>query len=129
MLWEISGFTCLQEAKKQGQTQKAEDKDAAKMHDGAKEIAVYAMRNVAAMLPQLRTIVRDRSTNTETEEFKQMSSLKRANLNNAIMRLDAIQSVADDCLSSKSQDVEFTKDTVKEAVKITEAFLKGRCHR
>ena len=129
MLWEISGFTCLQDAKRQGRTQKPEEKKAAKKQDGEKEIAVYALRNVAAMLPQLRTIVRDRSTDTETEEFKQMPVLKRTSLNNAIMRLDAIQSVADDCLSSKSKDVEFTKDTVKEAVKIAEAFLKGRCHR
>ncbi len=137
MLWEISGFTCLQDAEKQARKERrhsdnaqlAEEKDAAKQHERAKEIARYAMNNVAAMLPELRTTIRDRSTKTETEEFKQMPPLKRANLNNAIMRLDAIKSVAEDCLSSKSKDVEFSKDTVKEAVKIAEAFLKGRCHR
>ena len=117
MLWEISGFTCLQDAKRQGRTRSPEEKKAAKKQDGERKIAVYALMNVAAKLPQLRSIVRDRSTDTETEEFKQMPRLKRANLNNAIMRLDAIQSIADDCLSSKSKDVEFTKESVKEIVK------------
>ena len=46
-------------------------------------------------------------------------------MKNALMQLEAIQTIANDCLSSNRKDVEFTKESVKETVKKAEDLLKG----
>ena len=82
------------------------------------------MSKIAPVLTELRPKILDNSTNEETEEFKKMTFLTKGNMKNALMGLEAIQTIANDCLSSKIKDAEFTKESVKEIFKKAEDVLK-----
>ena len=77
------------------------------------------------MLAELRPKILDNRTKDETEEFKKKTSFMRGKMRRALMHLEAIQTIANDCFSSDCTSVDFTKESVKETVGFTKDLLKG----
>ena len=98
------------------------EKEETKAHDRAKAISSKAIAKIAPLLTSLLPKVVN-PTNEETVEFKQLPLLMRTQLKAALNDLQAINTIASDCMSGIRRDVEFDAAYVKTATTKAQQML------
>ena len=99
------------------------EKEETKAHDRAKAISSKAIAKIAPLLTSLLPKVVN-PTNEETVEFKQLPLLMRTQLKAALNDLQAINTIASDCMSGIRRDVEFDAAYVKTATTKAQQMLQ-----
>ena len=94
-----------------------------KAHDRAKYLSSKAMDKIAPLLTSLLPKVVN-PMNEETVEFKQLPLLLKTQLKAALNDLQAINTIASDCLSGIRRDVEFDAEYVKTATTKAQQLLQ-----
>ena len=94
-----------------------------KAHDRAKELSSKTMDKITPVLTSLLPKVVN-PMNEETDEFKQLPLLMKTQLRAALTELQALKTIASDCLSGIRRDVEFDAEYVKTATTKAQQLLQ-----
>ena len=88
-----------------------------------KELSSKTMDKIAPVLTSLLPKVVN-PMNEETDEFKQLPLLMKTQLRAALTELQALKTIASDCLSGIRRDVEFDAEYVKTATTKAQQLLQ-----
>ena len=82
------------------------------------------MARIAPVLTELMPKVKN-ANNEDTESFSQLPMLMKTQLRASLAELQAINTIASDCLSGSRKDVEFNNEYIKTAVSTAIDILKN----
>ena len=82
------------------------------------------MARIAPVLTELMPKVKN-ANNEDTESFSQLPMLMKTQLKSSLAELQAINTIASDCLSGSRKDVEFDIEFIKIAVTNAIKILKS----
>ena len=82
------------------------------------------MARIAPVLTELMPKVKN-ANNEDTESFSQLPMLMKTQLRASLAKLQAINTIASDCLSGSRKDVEFNNEYIKTAVSAAIDILKN----